>query len=120
MKPIITMLCAVLIALSGQVSGQNMSTSFVVSPSSGPGPYPVGTQVKVDFKVNNFTKIVSVLYPIKYNGTLLRFDSITNPVLPGYTDLLPSSHPTSGVIKITWFPSPLEHPDGYTIPGSNV
>ena len=120
MKPIITMLCAVLIALSGQVSGQNMSTSFVVSPSSGPGPYPVGTQVKIDFRVNNFTKIVSVLYPIKYNNTLLRFDSITNPVLPGYTDLLPSSHPTAGVIKIIWFPSPLDFPDGYTIAGSNV
>jgi hypothetical protein len=87
MKPIITMLCAVLIALSGQVSGQNMSTSFVVSPSSGPGPYPVGTQVKIDFKVNNFTKIrISPGTPSSITVPCFALISITHPALPGYTD----------------------------------
>lgn len=120
MKPIITFLCAVLLTIASQASGQNMSTSFSAVPFPGQPPYPVGSQVRIDLKVSNFTNISSVLLPITYNSTVLRFDSIDNPVMPEYIDTTLLFHPNPGVIKIAWFPSLINYPDGVTIPGTNT
>ncbi len=117
MKPIITFLCAVLLTIASQATGQNMSTSItsVTQP-----PYPVGSKVTVNLNASNFTKVSSVLLPITYNSAVLRFDSITDPAIPEYTDLTPQFHPNPGVLKIAWFPSLLNYPDGVTIMGPNA
>lgn len=120
MKPITTFLCAVLLMMASQVCGQNMSTSFTAVPFPGQPPYPVGSRVKIDLNVTNFTKVSSVLLPIVYNSTVLRFDSIDMPILPGYSDTTVVSHPTPGIIKLAWFPSLLDYPDGFTLVGSNT
>ncbi|MBL7827192.1 MAG: gliding motility-associated C-terminal domain-containing protein [Saprospiraceae bacterium] len=113
MKPIITTLCAILLAISGQVAGQNLTTSFATAPLPGQPPFPVGGQVRVDLNVTNFLNISSVLMPITYNSTVLRFDSITDVAIPEFVDVTPASHPTPGVIKIAWFPSLVNYPDGF-------
>jgi gliding motility-associated-like protein len=118
MKPIITFLCTVLLTIASQVSGQNMSTSFTATPAT--PPYPVSSQVTVDLNVTNFTNISSVLLPIAYNSAVLRFDSIDRPVMPGYIDTTLSFHPNPGVIKITWFPSLIDFPNGVTVAGTNA
>ncbi|MCB9343619.1 MAG: gliding motility-associated C-terminal domain-containing protein [Lewinellaceae bacterium] len=118
MKPIITLFCAALIAIASQVSGQNMSTSFTATPSL--PNYPLGTQLSVDLNVSNFINVSSILLPITYNATVLQFDSIDSPVLPEYGDTTLDFHLNPGVIKITWFPNPLNNPDGVTIPGNNT
>jgi len=117
MKPIYTFLCAVLLTIASQATGQNMSTSItsVTQP-----PYPVGSQVVINLNASNFTKVSSVLLPVTYNSAVLRFDSITNPALPEYTDLTPPFHPNPGVLKIAWFPSLINYPDGVTIMGPNA
>ena len=120
MKPIITFLCAVLLTLASQVSAQNMSTSFVAVPLPGQPPYPVGSKMTIDLNVSNFTNVASILLPVTYNGTILRFDSINNHVLPGFTETTPVSHPNPGVIKIAWFPSLIDYPNGYTVAGTNT
>lgn len=120
MKPIITFLCAVLLTIASQVSGQNMSTSFSVVPLPGQPPFPVGSQLTVKFNVTNFTKISSVLLPIAYNSAVLRFDSIDNIALPSFPDTFATSYPTPGLIRINWFPSLIDYPDGFTIPGAGA
>lgn len=115
MKPIITTLCAVLFAIATQVSAQNMSTSFSVVPLPGQPPFPVGSHVQVDMHVANFINISSVLMPVTYDSTVLRFDSITNVSIPEYADTTPASHPVKGVIKIAWFPNLIGYPDGVTL-----
>lgn len=117
MKPIITFLCAVLLTIASQATGQNMSTSITAITQP---PYPVGSQVTINLNASNFTKVSSVLLPITYNSTVLRFDSITDPTLPEYTDLTPQFHPNPGVLKIAWFPSLINYPDGVTIAGPNA
>lgn len=117
MKPIYTFLCAVLLTIASQATGQNMSSSITTVTQP---PYPLGSAVVVDLNVTNFTNISSVLLPITYNSTVLRFDSMSNPAIPDYTDLTPMFHPNPGVIKIAWFPSLLNYPDGFTIAGTNA
>lgn len=115
MKPIITTLCAVLLAIATQVSAQNMSTSFSAVPLPGQPPYAIGSHVQVDMYVTNFINISSVSLPITYNSSVLRFDSITNVAIPDYTDTTPMFHPNPGVLKIIWFPSLINYPDGVTL-----
>lgn len=117
MKPIHTLLCAVLLTLASQVSGQNMSTSFTAVPSL--PNYLIGSEVRVQLNVTNFTNISSVLLPITYNASVLRFDSIDLPVIPEYPDTTLMFHPNPGVIKIVWFPSLILYPNGVNIAGTN-
>jgi hypothetical protein len=64
MKPILTRLFAGLfLLLASQALGQ-MSTNFVVTQPAGAPDYPIGTHMIIELRVNNFTNIESMQFPI--------------------------------------------------------
>ncbi len=108
MKPILTHLFSGLfLLLVSQAFGQpSMTTNFVVTtPPSSPQEYPIGTHIVVELRVDNFTNIESMQFPIVYNKDAMKFDSLTDAVFSNwnagnFTNL------TAGKIGISW--------DGYS------
>jgi gliding motility-associated-like protein len=116
MKPIKNFLVAGLLLLCAQVFGQ-MQVAF--NPSSLPS-VPVGSDVSIQVKVTGFTNISSLQLPITYDKTVLHFDSLDNPILPGYGDSTLASFPTAGKIVISWYPQVSQYPNGVTEPAGTV
>ncbi|HAD13991.1 MAG TPA: hypothetical protein DCF33_16320 [Saprospirales bacterium] len=106
MKPILTRFFAGLFLLvAAQAFGQ-MTTSFVVtSPAPAPS-YPIGTHLQVELRVNGFTNIESMQFPIAFNKVALRFDSLTNSVFSNWNAGNFIGNNGAGKIGISW--------DGYS------
>ncbi|MCB0528948.1 MAG: gliding motility-associated C-terminal domain-containing protein [Saprospiraceae bacterium] len=79
---------------------------------------PIGTAVNIQLKVTNFTNINSIQFPITYNSTVLKFDSIYNATLPGFTN---GNYfvPSAGKVNVSWFADPGGYPNGYTAPANS-
>ncbi len=110
MKPIMYHLTAVLLLISTQVFGQNLVTNM--TPASVTAS--IGSAVNIQLKVTNFTNISSLQFPITYNNAVLKFDSIYNPALPGFTN---GNYfvPTAGKVNVSWFADPGGYPTGFTV-----
>jgi hypothetical protein len=102
MKPILTRLFAGLFLLvAAQAYGQ-FTTSFVVT-SPGPAPsYPIGTHLVVDLRVNGFTDIISMQFPISFNKDALRFDSLTDAAFSNWSSGNFNGNNTVGRVGIAW------------------
>ncbi|MBL7809808.1 MAG: hypothetical protein JNN28_18445, partial [Saprospiraceae bacterium] len=101
MKPILTRLFAGLFLLvAAQAYGQ-FTTNFVIT-SPGPAPsYPIGTHLVVELRVNGFTDIISMQFPISYNKDALRFDSLSDAAFSNWN----AGHfngNTAGRVGIAW------------------
>ncbi len=110
MKPIIYYFTAGFLLISSQVFGQTLVTNM--TPASVTAN--VGSAVNIQLKVTNFTNISSIQFPITYNNTVLKFDSIYNAALPGFTA---GNYfvPAAGKVNVSWFADPGAYPNGFTV-----
>lgn len=124
MKPLKNFLLASLILLAGFAFGQKTAADFTpdapnvqnvlttyFTPAN-TGNVNIGETLTVQLHVSGFTNIVSLQFPILYNNSMLQFEGIDFPALPGFIDTLPASHPTPGKVVIAWFPNPGPFPTG--------
>ncbi len=92
-----------------QVSGQPLITTFAPATVNA----AVGGTVSLQLKVQNFTNIGSLQFPITYNNAVLQFTSITNATLPGFA---PSNYnATAGKVVISWYPDLGLYPNGFSV-----
>ncbi len=110
MRPILThILLFGLFLLTLPVYGQSLITTFSPATTSA----PIGGSVALQLRVQNFTNITSLQFPITYNSAVLQFVSINNSTLPGFA---PSNYnATSGKVTISWFPDLAMFPNGFTL-----
>jgi len=109
MKPILTQLFAgIFLLLASQAFGQapNVTTSFVITSPAAPSPYSIGTHIVIELRVNGFTNVESMQFPITYNKDALKFDSLTNSAFSNWNAGNYVSVPASGKIGVSW--------DGYS------
>ena len=108
MKPILSRLLAGLfLLLAAQAFGQlSMTTNFVVTAPAAPSPYPIGTHIEIELRVNNFTNIESMQFPITYNKDAMKFDSITDAAFSNWNAGNFASNAGLGKVGISW--------DGYS------
>jgi len=109
MKPIIYILTAGLLFVASQVFGQAVTTTLTPATVTA----PIGNKVELQLKVTNFSNINSIQFPITYNATVLKFDTIFNSALPGW--VAGNYNATSGKITISWFADPGGYPSGFSI-----
>lgn len=114
MKPIIYTFTAAMLLVASQVFGQAVVTNFTPATVDA----PVGSTVDLQLRVTNFTNINSIQFPITYNSTVLKFDSIFNAALPGFNNGN-YNVPNAGAIRVTWFPDPGSYPNGVTVPDNS-
>lgn len=102
MKPILTRFFAGLFLLvAAQAYGQ-FATSFVVT-SPGPAPsYPIGTHLVVELRVNGFTNVESMQFPIGFNKDALRFDSLSDAAFSNWNAGNFLGNNTVGKVGISW------------------
>lgn len=107
MKPILTRLFAgIFLLIAAQSFAQTtISTNFVVTSPAGP-TYPIGSHIVVELRVNNFTNVESMQFPITYNKAALKFDSLSNPAFSNWSAGNYVSNPSAGKVGISW--------DGYS------
>lgn len=108
MKPIHYILTVGLLSIASQVFGQLITT---MSPATVTAP--IGNTVSIQLKVQNFTNVNAMQFPITYNNTILEFDTIDNVALPNFNAGNYSATP--GKIGISWFPDAQQYPDGFTV-----
>lgn len=111
MNPLKNFLAASLILLAGFAYGQTLTTQFLPAMSE----LHIGQTVALQLQVSNFTHLESLQFPITYNHSVLTFDSIDNPILPGYADTTVVSHPVAGKVTITWFCNVVNFPQGVSL-----
>lgn len=110
MRPIFTLFLTAGLLLSNlSVYGQALITTFSPATVSA----PVGDPVALQLRVQNFTNITSIQFPITYNSTVLQFVSITNSALPGFAAA--NYNVTAGKITVSWFPDLAQYPTGFTL-----
>ncbi|MCS6929401.1 MAG: cohesin domain-containing protein [Saprospiraceae bacterium] len=115
MRPIFpTLLAASLLISSVATSGQSLITTF--SPSSLNANY--GDTITLQLKVQNFTNIASLQFPITFNNTLLEFVSLTTTTLPGFTAANYNVQP--GKVTVSWFPDAFQYPNGLTLANNST
>ena len=86
MKPILHLLFASLLLLATQVSAQTALVTQFTASTTTPA---LGAVVTVDFKVTNFTNIISFTIPkLGYNATILLLDSVKQAIFPGFCPVL--------------------------------
>lgn len=104
MKPILTRLFAgALLLLASQAFGQTpLTTSFVVTQPAGAPDYPIGTHIVIELRVQDFTNISSMQFPITYNKNVMRFDSLNESVFSNWSNGNFVSVPAAGKVGISW------------------
>lgn len=114
MKPIIYLFTAGLLLIASQVYGQTLVTNL--SPATVTAP--IGNTVNLQLKVTNFNNVNSIQFPITFNASVLKFDSIFNSTLPGFNN---GNYfvPSAGKIVVTWFPDPGSYPNGFSVPDNS-
>lgn len=106
MKPILTRLFAgIFLLLASQAFSQALITNFVVTQPAA-SPYPINSHIVVELRVTNFTNIASMQFPITFNQSVMRFDSLNEAVFSNWNVGNYFSAPNSGKIAISW--------DGFT------
>lgn len=110
MKPIMYLLTAGFLLIASQVFGQTLVTTLTPATVTA----SVGSGVNLQLKVTGFTNVNSIQFPITYNNALLKFDSIYNSALPGFTN---GNYfvPTAGKVNVSWFADPGAYPTGFTV-----
>lgn len=79
-------------------------------------PQVSGDLVTYDLSADNFTDMIAAQFSIRYDTSLMKFDSIINSVLPGWDELsYYESEP--GAIVIVWFELGIQ---GVTFPNGTV
>ena len=79
-------------------------------------PQVNGNQVTYDLSADNFTDMIAAQFSIRYDTSLMKFDSIVNSVLPGW-DNLSYYESEPGAIVIVWFELGVQ---GVTFPNGTV
>ncbi len=61
--------------------------------------------VCLDFKVEDFNKIVAFQFPMKWDSSILQFQNITTFALPDFTakDNFGTAKTSSGILNVSWF-----------------
>ena len=110
MKPIIYYFTAGFLLISSYVFGQTLTTNMTPATVTA----NIGSAVNIQLKVTGFTNISSLQLPITYNNTVLKFDSIYNAALPGFTA---GNYfvPSAGKVNVSWFADPGAYPNGFTV-----
>lgn len=96
--------------VASQVFGQITTT---ITPAT--STVPVGNQVTLTLKATGFQNIVSVQFPITYDTTLLRFDSLSNFGLPDMTIANYNRPRTANYVGISWVPNFRRFMEGVTL-----
>ncbi len=110
MRPIFpTLLSASLLCFGLTAGGQNLITTF--TPSSVTANF--GDTITLELRVQNFTNITSLQFPISFNNTLLDFINMTSTTLPGFTPANYNAQP--GKVTVSWFPDIAQYPQGVTL-----
>lgn len=110
MRPIFpTLLSVSLLASSLTALGQNLITTF--SPTTVNANF--GDTITLELRVQNFTNITSLQFPITYNNTLLEFITMTTTTLPGFSSA--NFNPQPGKVTVSWFPDLFQYPTGLTL-----
>ena len=79
-------------------------------------PQVNGNKVTYDLSADNFTDMIAAQFSIRYDTSLMEFDSIVNAILPGWDDLsYYESEP--GAIVIVWYELGVQ---GVTFPNGTV
>lgn len=110
MRPIFPTLLAVSLLVSClTASGQNLITTF--APASLTANF--GDTITLQIRVQNFTNITSLQFPITFNNTVLEFINMTTTVLQDFTPANYNAQP--GKVTVSWFPNLFQFPTGVTL-----
>lgn len=113
MKPITHYLFVIGLFLFVQSVNGQITTSFSPAAPS----VQAGQTVALQLRVTGFTNIATTQLTIAFNKSILKFDSLSNSILPGFTsgNVSPDSVANKdGKVKISWFADQILYPNGFT------
>jgi len=118
MKPIVHFLAAAFLCFGFSAQAQQITTTFTPASTN----ITVGQNIAIDLMVTGFTDILAMQFPVTYDSTVLKLESITNPFHNTFKTVLtidPNGNNVivkpNGKLAVAWEANLQQFPNGMTL-----